>query len=97
MLPSDIVSSFERSYRVDAGTSLFEIGNVEPTIFAGKAGVHFSYNFVEKDKEVRRNCEGTGAIFGGRFYLIAFEAPMFHYFVRDIIWCHAIVRFARTG
>ena len=97
MLPSDIVSSFERSYRVAAGTSLFEIGNVEPTIFAGKAGVHFSYNFVEKDKEVRRNCEGASAIFGGRLYLIAFKAPVFHCFARDIIWCHAIVRFARIG
>ena len=42
MLPSDIVSSFERSYRAATRTSLFEIGNVDPTILAGKAGVHFS-------------------------------------------------------
>lgn len=59
--------------------------------------MHFSYSFLEKDNELRRNGEGTGAIFGVRLYLIAFEAPVFHYFARDIIWCHAIVRSARIG
>ena len=47
MLPTDIVSLFEGSYRVAAATSLFEIGKVEPAIFAGKAGVHFTYSFVQ--------------------------------------------------
>jgi hypothetical protein len=97
MLPPDIVSLFEGSYRVAAGTSLFEIGQVEPATFAGKAGVHFTYSFVQQGEEVRRNGEGTGAIVGGKLYLITFEAPVIHYFDRDIARYHDLVRTARIG
>lgn len=97
MLPTDIVSLFETSYRVAAGTSLFEINKVEPTIFAGKAGVHFTYDFVEQDEEVRRDGEGTGAIIGGKLYLLTFEAPAIHYFARDIVWYRALVPSARVN
>lgn len=97
MLPTDIVSLFEGSYRVAAGTSLFEIGKVEPTTFAGKPGVHFTYSFVQQGEEVRRNGEGTGAIIGGKLYLITFEAPVIHYFDRDIAQYHTLVGTARVG
>jgi hypothetical protein len=97
MLPTDIVSLFEGSYRIAAGTSLFEIGKVEPTIFAGKPGVHFTYSFVQQGEEVRRNGEGTGAIIGGKLYLISFEAPVIHYFDRDIARYHTLVSTARVG
>jgi hypothetical protein len=97
MLPTDIVSLFEGSYRVAAGTSLFEIGKIEPTTFAGKPGVHFTYSFVQQGEEVRRNGEGTGAIIGGKLYLITFEAPMIHYFDRDIGRYHTLVDTARVG
>jgi hypothetical protein len=97
MLPTDIVSLFEGSYRVAAGTSLFEIGKVEPATFAGKPGVHFTYSFVQQGEEVRRNGEGTGAIIGGKLYLITFEAPIIHYFDRDIARYHDLVSTARVG
>ena len=97
MLPTDIVSLFEGSYRVAAGTSLFEIGKVEPVMFAGKAGVHFTYSFVQQGEEVRRNGEGTGAIIGGKLYLITFEAPVIHYFDRDIARYRTLVGTARVG
>ncbi|MFZ4747745.1 MAG: hypothetical protein ACOYLK_12765 [Sphingomonas sp.] len=97
MLPTDIVSLFEGSYRVAAGTSLFEIGKVEPVIFAGKPGVHFSYSFVQQGEEVRRNGEGTGAIIGGKLYLVTFEAPVIYYFDRDIARYRTLVGTARVG
>ena len=97
MLPTDIVSLFEGSYRVAAATSLFEIGKVEPATFAGKPGVHFTYSFVQQGEEVRRNGEGTGAIIGDKLYLITFEAPVIHYFDRDIARYHTLVGTARVG
>ncbi len=97
MLPPDIVSLFEGSYRVAAGTSLFEIGKVEPATFAGRPGVHFTYTFVQQGEEVRRNGEGTGAIIGGKLYLITFEAPVIHYYDRDIANYRKLVMSAEVG
>ncbi len=97
MLPSDIVSLFEGSYRVAAGTSLFEIGKVEPVMFAGKSGVHFTYSFVQQGEEVRRNGEGTGAIIGGKLFLITFEAPAIYYFDRDVARYRTLVGSARVN
>ncbi len=97
MLPTDIVAMFEGSYRVAAGTSLFTIGTVEPVSFAGHPGVHFTYSFTQQDEEVKRNGEGTGAIIGGKLYLITFEAPALHYFDRDLAHYHAVIASARVA
>lgn len=97
MLPTDIVSLFEGSYRVAAGTSLFEIGTVEPIMFAGKPGVRFAYSFVQQGEEVRRKGEGSGAIINGKLYLVTFEAPAIYYFDRDIARYRILVGTARVG
>jgi len=80
MLAPDIAQLFESSYRVSIGTSLMSIDGVEPATFAGKAGFHFTYTFVVQGEEVRRKGEATGAVIGGKLYLITFEAPVIHYF-----------------
>ena len=97
MLPTDIVALFEGSYRVAAGTSLFEVGKVEPITFAGQPGVRFAYSFVQQDEEVRRQGEATGAVIGGRLYLISFEAPSIHFFERDVARYRQLVDSARVG
>ena len=96
MLPTDIVQLFEGSYRIAGDTALFEVGKVEPVTFAGNAGVRFEYAFVQRD-EVRRKGEATGAVIGGRLYLISFEAPEIHYFDRDIARYREMVGTARVG
>lgn len=95
MLPTDIVGLFERSYRVAAGTSLFEVGRVEPVTFAGQPGVRFGYSFVQQDEEVHRQGEATGAIVNGRLYLISFEAPSIYYFERDVVHYRQLTTSAR--
>lgn len=97
MLPTDIVGLFEGSYRVAAGTSLFEVGKVEPVTFAGQQGVRFGYSFVQQDEEVRRRGEATGAVINGRLYLISFEAPTIHYFDRDLARYRQLIASARIG
>lgn len=80
MLAPDVAQLFESSYRVSIGTSLMSIDGVEPATFAGRPGFHFSYTFVIQGEEVRRKGEATGAVIGGKLYLITFEAPVIHYF-----------------
>ncbi|MBA3895842.1 MAG: hypothetical protein H0X36_01610 [Sphingomonadaceae bacterium] len=97
MLPPDIVSLFEGSYRVAAGTSLFSVGGVEPATFAGHPGVHFTYAFTLQDEEVKRSGEGTGAVIGGKLYLITFEAPSIYYYERDAGAYRLLVASARIN
>lgn len=97
MLPTDIVSLFEGSYRIAANTALFEIGKVEPATFAGRPGVHFTYSFVQQGEEVKRNGEATGAIIGGKLYLITFEGPVIYYFDRDVAKSRSVVASAKVG
>ena len=97
MLAPDIVQLFENSYRVAAGTSLFTINSVEPAKFAGAPGVRFTYSFVQQGEEVKRNGEGTGAIIGGKLYLVTFEAPVIHYYDRDAVNYRKLVDSAKVG
>jgi len=96
MLPTDIAALFESTYRVAGGTALFEMHAIEPASFAGHPGFRFRYAYSLQEEEVRRDGEATGAVIGGRLYLIAFEAPTLHYFERDVAAYRAIVASARV-
>jgi hypothetical protein len=79
MLLTDVPTLLENSYRVGRGVSVFAMERVEPTRFGGQSGVRFHYSFTAED-EVRRRGEAVGAIFRGKLYLVAYEAPAIHYF-----------------
>lgn len=97
MLAPDIVQLFESSYRIAAGTPLFSVDRVEPATFLGQQGFRFRYSFTVQDEEVRRTGEATGAVVGGKLYMIAFEAPTLHYFDRDVAAYQALVASAKLG
>lgn len=97
MLAPEIVQLFESSYRVAARTPLFSIDKVEPASFLGQQGFRFRYSFTVQDEEVRRTGEATGAVVGGKLYMIAFEAPTLHYFDRDVAAYEALVASAVLG
>lgn len=94
MLPTDVAQLLETSYRIALGTTIFEIKAMEAAQLAGNNGVHFAYSFTGPD-QVARSGEATGAIIGGRLYLITFEAPAIFYFDRDVEASRAIVTSAR--
>ena len=52
---------------------------------------------MQQGEEVRRNGEATGAIVGGKLYLVSFEAPVIHYFDRDIANYRKLVETAKVG
>ncbi|MBX9796656.1 hypothetical protein [Sphingomonas sp.] len=98
MLPTDVAQLFEGTYRIALRTSQFTIGTVEPTTFAGRPGFKFTYSYALINEEVRRNGEAYGAIAGDRLYLVTFEAPVIHYFDRDVADFRALVGTAQiTG
>lgn len=84
MLIPDVIQLFEGSYRVANATSLMSIDSVEPATFAGAAGFRFTYSFTVQNEEVRRRGEAHGAIIGGSLYMVTYEAPVIHYFERDL-------------
>lgn len=95
MLPTDIVTLFEGTYRIAADTALFTIGKVEPIAFAGQPGISFAYEFTRRD-EVKRRGEAAAVIIGGRLFLMSFEGPSLHYFDRDIARYRQMVASARV-
>jgi hypothetical protein len=97
MLLPDIAQLFEGSYRVAVGTSLMSIDSIEPAAFSGTPGFRFAYSFTVQGEEVRRRGEARGAIIAGKLYMMTFEAPVIHYFDRDIAAFRAVADSARVG
>ena len=97
MLLPDVASLFEESYRIANNTSLFAIDSIEPGPFAGHPGFHFTYSFTIQSDEVRRKGEGYGAIVDGKLYMATFEAPVIHYFDRDVETFRKLVATAHVG
>lgn len=84
MLLPDIPLLFERTYRNYYGTPSVDIGEMEPTTFAGEDGIRFSYRYVDTEDEVERSGEAYAVIRGKRLYMAVFEAPEVYYFGRDV-------------
>ncbi len=97
MLAPDIAQLFEGSYRVSNQTALMKIESMEPAQFAGQPGFRFKYSFTIQGEEVRRLGEATGAIIGGMLYMVTFEAPVIHYFDRDVASARAVTQSAVVG
>jgi hypothetical protein len=95
MLATDVVQLFEASYRLAGGSALFAVDTVEPTTFAGHRGFRFRYSFTLEGEEVKRIGEATGAIVGGKLWMITYEAPAIHYFERNLADYRAIVASAQ--
>ena len=95
MLATDVAQLFEQSYRIAGGSTLFRIETIAPASFAERPGFRFTYSFTLQGDEVRRKGEATGAIVGGKLYMITFEAPEIHYFGRGVGDYRGLVATAR--
>jgi hypothetical protein len=97
MLAPDIAQLFEGSYRIANNTSLMSIDLIEPATFAGQQGFKFVYSFTVQNEEVKRRGEARGAIIDGKLYMITFEAPIIHYYDRDIETARRVFESAVVG
>ena len=94
MLITDVPTLLENSYRIALATPLMKIDTIEPTSFAGRNGVRFTYSFAEQD-QLQRKGEAYAAIVGGRLFMITFEAPVLYYFDAGIEAARAVTASAR--
>lgn len=85
MLITDIPALLESTYRVQFSISQMSIDSQEPELVSGHKGIRFTYSFVRNDEDVQRKGEAVGAFVGGRYYLIAYEAPAIHFFDKDVV------------
>jgi len=94
MSPQDIASMIESFYRIRAGSTRFEMTGLQPRTFLGTSGFQFDYAHLGGD-EVERRGRAVGAIIGGRFYLVLFDAARMHYFDAGLPEFERIVASAR--
>ena len=97
MLPPDVAELFETSYRTAAGTPLFERGEFAPATFAGHPGFRFEFEYTLQGEEVRRLGRATGAVIGGRLYMVTYEAPAIHYFETSLADYRVVVESAQLA
>ncbi len=95
MLPTDIPTLFEQSYRIAENSSLFSIDNIEPATLGGASGVRFTFSFTKQGEDVARKGEAVAAMVKGQLWLISFEAPALHYHDAGIAAARAVMDSAR--
>lgn len=84
MLITDIPAILESSYRIQLHTMQMSIDSQEPATISGYKGIKFTYSFIREDDEVERKGEAVGAFVGDRLYIVCYEAPIVHFFDKDV-------------
>jgi hypothetical protein len=91
MQASDIAEMFERTNRIAAGANDFTVDSVAPANFAGQKGFRFTYHFTGQDDTLTRKGVASGAVIGGKLFLITFTAPALYYFDAGVTDAQAIM------
>lgn len=79
----EVPELLETTWRTYKHSGMFKMTGIEPGLFLGADGVHFTYEFVDQDELPRRG-EARAAIIAGKLYMISFEAPRLHYFAAGV-------------
>lgn len=83
MLLTDIPTLLESTYRSQGSVTQMTMVSQEPSQLGKHKAIRFTYNFTRRD-EVQRKGEATGALVGGKLYLITYEAPALYFFDKDL-------------
>jgi hypothetical protein len=92
---TDIPDFYESSTRVALKTSLFEIGKIEPTNFAGHPGIRFTFQYALQDSPVMHKGVAEATLANGKLDMITYIAPTVYYFDRDLPEIEAIFASAK--
>lgn len=79
----EVPELLEGTYRAYKQIGLFELTSIEPGQFLGRDGVHFTYQYVDKDR-LTRNGEARAVIVDDELFMVTFDAPRLHYFDRTL-------------
>lgn len=84
MLITDIPVLLESTYRIQYAVTRMSVDSQEPALLGGHKAIRFTYSFAREDDGVRRKGEATGALVGGKLYLVTYEAPELYFFDKDV-------------
>jgi hypothetical protein len=82
MLLTDVPALLESTYRV-RGVTQMNVDAEEPAMLGTHKAIRFTYSFTRDDEVVRKG-EGIGSLMGGKLYLVTYEAPVLHFFDKDV-------------
>ena len=77
---SEVAEMFERTSRITDNAADFAVDTVAPVAFAGGQGFRFTYHFTGQSTGLSRKGVASGAVIGGKLYLIAYTATALHYY-----------------
>lgn len=73
----------EGTYRAYKQIGSFTVTGSQPGRFLGRDGVHFTFEYTDRD-ELPRKGEARAALIDKKLYMVTFDAPRLHYFDRTL-------------
>jgi hypothetical protein len=91
MLLVDLPSLLESTHRIASNASIFSVTESHPVKLGATPAIRFSYEFVGADELARKGL-AAAAIVDGKLYIAAYEAPVIHYFDKDVAKFQQLLR-----
>lgn len=79
----EVPELLEGTYRADKQIGDFVLTSSRPDSFLGVRGVHFTYEYTDRDNLPRKG-EARAAFIAKKLYMITYDAPRLHYFDRTL-------------
>jgi hypothetical protein len=79
----EVPELLEGTYRAYKQIGGFSLTGSKPYLFLGQEGVHFTYEYTDRD-DLPRKGEARAVLIEKRLYMISFDAPRLHYFDRTL-------------
>ncbi|WP_416896956.1 MAG: hypothetical protein ACMVY4_15770 [Minwuia sp.] len=94
MSETAVMELVEASFAKSRGVVRAEASRLRPHPFLGRNGFAFEVDLINSE-QVELRTHVTGAVVGGKLYLIYFAAPKLHFFDKDSATVNAIINSAR--
>ena len=86
----------EGTYRAYKQIGGFSLTGSQPGRFLGRDGVHFTYEYTDKD-ELPRKGEARAVLIDKKLYMVTFDAPRLHFFDRTLADFRSLADSAKFG
>ena len=86
----------EGTYRAYKQIGGFSLTGSQPGRFLGRDGVHFTYEYTDKD-ELPSKGEARAVLIDKKLYMVTFDAPRLHFFDRTLADFRSLADSAKFG
>lgn len=86
----------EGTYRAHKQIGSFAVIGSLPGRFLGRDGVHFTYEYTDRDELPRRG-EARAVLIDKKLYMVTFDAPRLHFFARTLADFRSLADTAKFG